>query len=519
MENKRELQIKAKELLDSSPKESIAIGKRIWNEFEGIDEFNLYDALQVLNSARKDCNVDFEFIYEVAKKYSEKDEVINKFKWYVFDKYLKGKKNIALLPNETNIYKMLVLTSQANLRENNTYPCPYTIGVIELAKGHSKNLFNARKVIEYTDMLNPSLLSKENKNYVKDGEEVKVASDLESYYALKTKAFLKAEQFEECKSLCELALHDLDEFHYNNDLWFQMRIALCYEKLGELEESEELFQKLLSTKAGNDKWFLYYDISELYYHQNNFEKALKYSINATFYGTDLDKMNGLLLLQTRILVKLNRLNDGKIIAELIAAIIKKYELNIRQDYENLFKYFKIDSQNSKEFNSIYMIAHDLWIKERYKGLYEITGKIFFVNPNGKFGKIKTSDNRTFAFHKRDFNVKQRNISELKDSKISFVEMKSYDGKVVAENIKILEKVIIPNESLSIGTVLSGIIKNFADFGIFVKLNGHRDGLIHKNALPSEVKSSFKEIYNVGQKIKVRVEKVSGRGIELKIENE
>ena len=103
METKRELQIKATELIESSPKESIAIGKRIWDEFEGIDVFNLYDALQVLKAARNDCSVDFDFIFKVEKKYSEKEEVINKFKWYVFDKYMKDKKNIALLPNEINL--------------------------------------------------------------------------------------------------------------------------------------------------------------------------------------------------------------------------------------------------------------------------------------------------------------------------------------------------------------------------------------------------------------------------------
>lgn len=518
METKRELQIKAKELIESSPKESIAIGKRIWDEFEGVDEFNLYDALQVLSAARKDCSVEFDFVYEVTKKYSDKTDVINKFKWFVFDKYLKGKKNIALIPNESNISKMLSLTNQSNLRVDNSFPCPYTIAVIELAKGHSKNLFNARKVNDYLETLNPLFLSKKNKNYVKDGEEKKVASDFESYYALRTKALLKLELYDDCKSLCEIALNDLDEFHYDNDLWFQMRIAICYEKLGELEKSEELFQKLVSTKAGNDKWFLYYDISDLYFHKNNFEKALKYSVYATFYGTDLDKMNGLLLLQARILVKLNRLDDSKIIAELIAAIIKKYELNVKQDYDNLFKYFGIEIQNCREFNSIYRIAHDIWIKERYRGLYEITGKIFFVNPNGKYGKIKTSDNRTFSFHKRDFNEKQRNISDLKEAKVCFIEMKSFDGKIVAENIKILEKPNNSPQNLSIGTVLSGTIKNFTDFGIFVKINGHKDGLVHKNAMPLKIKNSYREIYTIGQKIKVRVKKNTERGIELSIEN-
>ena len=103
--------------------------------------------------------------------------------------------------------------------------------------------------------------------------------------------------------------------------------------------------------------------------------------------------------------------------------------------------------------------------------------------------------------------------------MSFIEMKSYDGKIVAENIKILEKAIAPRESLLVGTLLSGTIKNFTDFGIFVKINGHKDGLIHKNALPSNIKNSFKEVYRIGQKINVKVEKVSDRGIELKIGNE
>jgi hypothetical protein len=519
METKRELQIKAKELIDSSPKESIAIGRKIWTDFDGADKFNLYDAIQVLKAAKNDCTVDFDFVFNVANAYNDNNDVINNFKWFAFYKYLKSKSSIDLLPNEVNINKLLLLTSQTNLRVDNTYPCPYTIATIGLAKGHSKNLFNGRKVNEYLDKLNPLYLSQKNRNYVKDGEEVKVASDLESYYALKTKALFKTEQYEDCKTLCELALNDLSEFHYNNDLWFQMRIALSYEKLGELEKSEELFQKLVSTKAGNDKWFLYYDIADLYYQQDNLEKALKYSINATFYGTDLDKMNGLLLLQARILVKLNRKDDGKKIAELVASIIKKFELKVKQDYINLFKYFEIDSQNCQDFNLSYKVANDLWVLERYKGLYEISGKIFFVHPNGKFGKIATLDNKTFQFHKRHFNKKQRNIGELKDSKVTFVEMKSFDGKTVAENIKVLEKAVNRSENLSVGTEIAGTIKNFADFGIFVKLNGHKDGLIHKSALPPKIKDTFKEVYQNGQSIKVRVEKVSERGIELKIINE
>ena len=119
----------------------------------------------------------------------------------------------------------------------------------------------------------------------------------------------------------------------------------------------------------------------------------------------------------------------------------------------------------------------------------------------------------------DFNEKKRNIIDLKDAKVSFIKMKSFDNKIVAENIKILEKPNNSNQSLSTGTVLSGTIKNFTDFGIFIKINGHKDGLINKNVLPADIKNRFKEIYSLDQKIKVIVDKVSERGIELKIKNE
>ncbi|MEC5167244.1 tetratricopeptide (TPR) repeat protein [Flavobacterium sp. PL11] len=519
METKRELQIRAKELIDTDPKETISICKRLWNEFEGDNIFNLYDALLVVKAAKNNIEIDFDFVHQVAKKYADKEEVINNFKWFVFRKYLKGKKGIELLPNEVNINRMLSLTSQSNLREDNAFPCPYTIAVIELSKGHSKNLFNARRIYDYLKKLNSSFLSKKNKDYIKDGEQIKVASDLESYYALNSKSLLKLEMYEECKLLCEIALNDLDEFHYNNDLWFKMRIASCYEKLGEFEKSEELFKELVSTKAGNDKWFLYYAISDLYYQQNNLEKALKYSINATFYCTDLDKMNGLLLLQTRILVKSKRIEEAKTIAELVAAILNKYELNHKQDYQNLFAYFNIDVQNCKELNSIYKSAQSIWIQERYSGLYEINGKIIFIHQSGKMGKIKTLDNRVFDFHKRDFNKKQRSIIELKDSKVSFIEMKSYNGKYTAENIKILEKVDVVKKTLLVGSVHKGRIKNIVNYGIFVKLIDGTVGLVHTSRMPSQIIDTFNTLYSIGEVLNVRVEKVLNNKIDLKILNE
>src|SRR5690606_31556691 len=101
-----------------------------------------------------------------------------------------------------------------------------------------------------------------------------------------------------------------------NDLWFNMRIAIAEEKLGNFEKSEMLFKELLSSRAGSDKWFLYRDISEIYFEQKEYEKAWKYAIDAAYYGNEPHFLIGLYLLQTRILYKLDRSEDGKVLAEL-----------------------------------------------------------------------------------------------------------------------------------------------------------------------------------------------------------
>ena len=90
---------------------------------------------------------------------------------------------------------------------------------------------------------------------------------------------------------------------------------------------------MLSSKAGNDKWFLYRDIAEVYFEQKDFLKAWKYAIDGAFYGNEPHFLIGLYLLQARILFKLERPLDGKILAELIATILKEQQWGDKASWE------------------------------------------------------------------------------------------------------------------------------------------------------------------------------------------
>lgn len=519
---KRELQIEAKRLLDNtSPIEAMNICKKIWVEFpqDSQDKFNLYDAQLALKATQNNNKVDFNFICEIVNLFKDSDKIKTDFSWFIFNNYLKGASTEDLLHNENVIIKMFDIIMQKDLSNGKRNICSFTIGCIELAKAHSKNLFNANKIESLLGVLNSDFLSRESSAYINaQGKEVKQPSDFETYYALRTKALLKLESFTSCINLSEIALKSISDFHYNNDLWFKMRIAISQEHLGEFEKSERLFHELLSTRAGSDKWFLYRDIAELYFEQEKFGSAWKFAVDSAFYGNEPHFMINLYVLQARILVKLNRPDEGKILAELIAAVLKEHGWSNKEAYNRILKFYNIQISEVKSVNAVFREAKSFWVLERYKDKKEITGVVVFIHRNGKFGKIKMNDESVYNFHKRDFNKRQKNINELKDAKVSFVKMTSFNGETIAENIKVLEQInhqVATNELE--GKQFIGSIKNITDFGVFVKLDGIKDGLLHKNSLPRALQDSFKETFKVGEKVKVKIIKVTDKGLQLKLE--
>src|SRR5690554_4230722 len=298
MKSKSDLQKKAKALLDKSPQEAMEVCEEMWTAFpeESPDCFNAYDALLTLKATKNNSNVNFDFVFHVADKFKENDQVTDSFGWFIFNNYLKGARSGDYIKNESTILKSLEIIKQVDISSKEGLICQFSIGCIGLAKDHSKNLFNANRIEELLNLLKPEFLSKKSSEYINSkGKKVQLASDFETYYSLKTKSLQKIESFEECIDLCKEALNNLKEFHYNNDLWFRFRIAVCHEKLGDFERSERLFYELISTKEGSDKWFIYKDLAEMYFDQEDYEKAWRFAADAGFYGFDLDKMNGLFL--------------------------------------------------------------------------------------------------------------------------------------------------------------------------------------------------------------------------------
>ena len=514
METKKELEAKAKSLIISNPDEAVKLYQKIWEIYT--DQFNDWDAFASIKAMRLSNSPNLNWAKELTEKFKE-DRVGNLYSWLIFDKCVKGKNKSEILSNERFIESLETLASQKNLKEDDAFPCPTTISILKLCDAHAENLFNARKINELLSGLDYNIMSDKTKTIdTQERGEVELSSDLEKYFALKTKALLRLGEFEDCKDLSAKGLELIQKFHYNNDLWLKMRIALSEDGLGNYENSEALLKVLLESKAGNDKWFLYRDISEVYFEQKDFIKAWKYSVNAAFYGNEPHFLIGLYLLQARILFKLERPTEGKILAELIAAILKEREWNEKAEYNKLFSYYDIDRTSLRTVSEIIIEARIFWQKERYGDKPKSKGTIISIHKNGKIGRIKDQNNNLIEFHKKDLVIKMKAIENLSGATVEFYIMESYEGKNIAENISVIGKSPSNKFDHLVGKTFEGIVKNVTDFGVFVRLEGAPDGLLHRTNLPNNLKENINREFPKGRRVKVKIDKVTDKGAQLKL---
>lgn len=512
--SKRELSNKARELKNSNPEEAYKLCLQIWNEYR--EEFNNYDATLTIGVARKVSDTDFNFIYEILQIFQDDPIVISNSGWYLFDKFIKHKQPQEITENLPQIERFLDKLKQKDLREDTSFPCPYTISIFKIIDILSSNLFNARRIMDFLNRLNPDYLSKNTESFEHEtrGEIIK-SSPLEKYFALKTKALLKMANYEACMEACNLALEQLTDFHYDNKMWFTMRKALSLEHLGQQKDSEDLFKELINSPKGSDKWFLYRDLAELYFEQKKYEKAYQFTLEAALHGNDPEYLIRLYLLQAQVLFRLERVDEGKICAELIAAILQKKGWQQREEYTRLFNYFNIDLNEPISVKKAHRSASEFWISEKYKTQETLNGKVTTIHRNGKSGHITSDQGSKYFFGKKDLLKPIKNLNKLLNGTVSFYEGLEAEKGKKAEVVRIIE-LVKSDLNEYVGKTDSGRITKVDDIGIFVtNICDGNFGLIHKSKLPN----NFKDTYQKGETVKVIVAQINKQGkLDLKLGN-
>lgn len=147
----------------------------------------------------------------------------------------------------------------------------------------ASNAVNYNDADKYLSLLNPSLLSDEERIKTLNGREMKVASAKEKWYTRKTKTLEKLENYEECIEIINLAFDNINRFHNNANHWLMYRKALCYYHLGELGLAENILNEEL--KAFNH-WSLNNVLFKINRDIGNQELAFQYAATAALCDGD-----------------------------------------------------------------------------------------------------------------------------------------------------------------------------------------------------------------------------------------
>lgn len=171
---------------------------------------------------------------------------------------------------------------------------------IKLAKEHQNQDFNFTN--DFCNLFDKNILTLECYSVVVKGKNTEQASDKEKWYSEKSKALFELNIFQECFEISQEALHYIDKFHNNSDLWFARRIALSKKQLGNIDEAIADLQKIYAKKQ---EWFIQKEIADLYFEKNDTDNAFKNAIQAANTKEKLEFKVGLIFLIGKILKQKN----------------------------------------------------------------------------------------------------------------------------------------------------------------------------------------------------------------------
>ncbi len=292
-------------------------------------------------------------------------------------------------------------------------------------------------IIKILDLLDHNYLSVESSyiNFVKDGKDktIENASELEKWFAEKTRALEKLKLYDECINLSNEALKTIQKFHYDNDIWFKRHIAISKGRIGNIKEAIVELKSLVQIR---NRWFIYFDIAKFYYELNENSEALLHAIKASLGTDSIKKKIKVYELIAEIYEKLNDNGKAKMHYEFILAIRKKNNWSTDNYLVKAARY-NIAIHKLTLNRALITKMNDFWSQNLCDDKSnKKSGFIKKLYSEKKFGFIKGED-RDYFFKFSSINFSSSLLNENK--KIYFNTEQSYDNKkkensIIAVNI-------------------------------------------------------------------------------------
>ena len=406
----------------SQYEEALPLCKELWDSFA--ETHNLWDAHQYANCLKKLNQIDLaESVCEQVYNFilSEESDSIderaasyikNLYGWILYEKYIKSISSAdTYLFKNIVLDKLFILADLIESSDNNSlsfsYCCLKVLGALKLD-------LDKEKALQLLNRLDPAALSNVPYKYTdRNGKIRELASDREKFFQYRSTLLYELKDYENCILCCQDALDGIDQTHYDNDIWFERRIALAIGALGDVSSAIQKIEKLIIL---SDKWFLLYEVAKLYLQLGDKENALRYMLRAVL-TIDPIKM------KVKFIESLGDIYQENGIEEIAQ---KHYILSkqIREEndwhvHNSLLR--KITNLTSVSLRDMKL----LWQSEIYNRFPVKTGTISKIFPNFVAGYIKTAD-ESFYFKYRNF-CGRPDKTKIGDE-VKFIVVQSYDRK-------------------------------------------------------------------------------------------
>jgi tetratricopeptide (TPR) repeat protein len=379
-------------------RDALPLLQALWEGYP--DDCDKWDAWRYAYCAKqsKDYRKALDICREAYPKYKDFEMIRSVYAWSIY--YLEI--NREKIESEDTFFHAGRAVLKLS-RQDDVYS-PYTATIFKTLNYLSeKSVYPANKILEWTEKLNPVQLDAKPFSFTdKTGQNREIASQKEQYYMYRTRALLEKGDFEECIRLCEEVLSVFDRLHYDNDVWFEWRIALCYEGLGKSDEALKRMQKLLSRK---NEWYIHKEIAQIYLRQERYEQALQSAVDSALCFGNTDKKLRLFRMMSDLLFKLNKPDEAKLHLEYIYRL--RQSLACPPDYEllqimNERQVNVSPEMNMKEFERR---ISTVWNELKYGNKTRYSGRIKSLLPNGKAGFVETDKGKSYYFKINQFKGK------------------------------------------------------------------------------------------------------------------
>jgi len=157
-----------------------------------------------------------------------------------------------------------------------------------------KSSFDKEFILKFLEIVPITKLDKKETIY----NNKKFASNYEKYFVLKSKILFELKKYKESIEISEFALKNISNFHNNNDIWFNRRIALSYKELGFFDRALKMLEEIYIQKS---EWFIKKEIAEIYILKEEYNKAYKLLIEVLNQTIPIEYKIGVIMVFASIL--------------------------------------------------------------------------------------------------------------------------------------------------------------------------------------------------------------------------